>query len=86
MFRTTTVSELRSDLSSLLSTLEDGPLLVLSHSKPKAMLIDPELFENLVERVELLEDLLDGSQAIAEYMENPDVVLDAEEVFSRLGQ
>jgi len=50
------------------------------------MLIDPELFDNLVERVELLEDLLDGRQAIAEYMENPDIVIDAEEVFSRLGQ
>ena len=86
MYRTTTVSELRSDLSSLLATLEDGPLLVLSHSKPKAMLIDPELFSNLIERVELLEDLLDGRQALAEFMENPDVALDAEEVFSRLGQ
>ncbi len=86
MFRTTTVSELRSDLSSLLTSLEDGPLLVLSHSKPKAMLIDPELFDSLVERVELLEDLLDGRQAIAEYMENPDVALDAEEVFERIGQ
>jgi len=86
MFRTTTVSELRSDMSSLLSTLQDGPLLVLSHSKPKAMLIDPELFDNLLERVELLEDLLDGLQAVAEYREDPDVVLDAEEVFSRLGQ
>lgn len=86
MFRTTTVSELRSDLSSLLASLEDGPLLVLSHSKPKAMLIDPEFFDSLVERVELLEDLLDGRQSIAEYIENPDVVLDAEEVFSRIGQ
>ena len=86
MFKTTTVSELRSDLSSLIANLEDGPLLVLSHSKPKAMLIEPELFENLIERVELLEDLLDGRQAIAEYIESPDIALDAEEVFERIGQ
>ena len=85
MFRTTTVTELRSDLSSILANLEDGPLLVLSHSKPKAMLIEPELFDNLIERVELLEDLLDGRQALAEYIQNPDIALDAEEVFEQIG-
>ena len=84
MFRTTTVTQLRSDLSSLLSSLQDGPLLVLSHSKPTAMLIEPELFENLMERVELLEDLLDGRQAIAEYLENPDIAIDAETVFEQI--
>ncbi len=68
MFRTTSVSQLRADLSSLLSNLGEGPLVVLSHSKPKAILIDPELFDNLVERVELLEDLLDGRQAVTEYL------------------
>ncbi|MGD2158828.1 MAG: type II toxin-antitoxin system Phd/YefM family antitoxin [Anaerolineales bacterium] len=86
MFRTATVTELRSDLSSFISSLKDGPLLVLSHSKPKAMMIEPELFENLLDRVELLEDILDGRQAIAEYLENTDVALDAEEVFNRIGQ
>lgn len=86
MLRTTTVTELRSDLSSLIASLEDGPLLVLSHSKPKALLIEPELFDNLLQRVELLEDILDGRQVIAEYIENPDSALDAEEVFERIGQ
>ena len=86
MFRTTTVTELRSDLSSIIANLEDGPLLVLSHSKPKAMLIEPEFFDNLIERVELLEDLLDGRQALSEYIQNPDVAIDAEEVFERMGQ
>ncbi len=86
MFRTTTVTKLRSDLSSIIANLEDGPLLVLSHSKPKAMLIEPELFDNLIKRVELLEDLLDGRQALSEYIQNPDVATDAEEVFERIGQ
>jgi PHD/YefM family antitoxin component YafN of YafNO toxin-antitoxin module len=86
MFRTITVTKLRSDLSSIIANLEDGPLLVLSHSKPKAMLIEPELFDNLIERVELLEDLLDGRQAVSEYIQNPDVALDAEQVFERIGQ
>ncbi len=86
MFRTATVTELRSDLSTFISKLEDGPLLVLSHSKPKAMLIEPELFDNLIERVELLEDLLDGRQVIAEYLEDPEVAINAEEVFERIDQ
>ena len=86
MLRTTTVTKLRSELASLLESLKEGPLLVLSHSKPAAVLIEPELFESLLERVEYLEDLLDGRQAIAEYLEDPTVALDAEEVFERIGQ
>ena len=86
MFRTTTVTQLRSELASLLEGLRDGPLLVLSHSKPAAVLIEPEMFENLLERVEYLEDLLDGRQAIAEYLEDPSVAIDAEEVFDRIGE
>ena len=50
------------------------------------MLIEPELFDNLLQRVELLEDILDGRQVIAEYIENPDSALDAEGVFERIGQ
>jgi prevent-host-death family protein len=86
MFRTTTVTQLRAELASLLESLQDGPLLVLSHSKPAAVLIEPEMFESLLERVEYLEDLMDGRQAIAEYLEDPTVALDAEEVFERVGQ
>ena len=86
MLRTATVTELRSDLSSYISKLDEGPLLVLSHSKPKALLIEPELFDNLIERVELLEDLLDGRQALSEYLEDPEMAVDAEEVFERIDQ
>ena len=85
MLKTASVTELRSDLATYLEGLQDGPLLVLSHSRPAAMLIEPEMFDNLVERVELLEDLLDGRKAIAEYLEDPAVALAAEEVFERLG-
>jgi prevent-host-death family protein len=86
MLKTTTVTKLRSELASLLESLQDGPLLVLSHSKPAAVLIEPELFESLLERVEYLEDLLDGRQAIADYLKDPTAALDAEEVFERIGQ
>jgi prevent-host-death family protein len=85
MLRTTNVSTLRADISSFLRTIEDGPILILSHSKPQAVLIDPELFDSLVEKVELLEDLLDGRRVISAYKTDPDSFLDAEEVFERLG-
>ena len=85
MLRTTNVSNLRNDLSMYLSNLEDGPILVLSHSQPKAVLVDPELFDALVEKVEMLEDLVDGRRALAEYREDPDNVVNGEEVFERLG-
>ena len=85
MIKTTNVSTLRTDLSSFLSDLEDGPVLILSHSRPKAVLVDPELFEALVEKVEFLEDLVDGRRAIAEFRADPDYIVDAEEVFKRLG-
>ena len=86
MLRTATVTELRSELSSYLDSLRDGPLLVLSHSKPAAMLVEPEEFDRILERVEYLEDLIDGRQAVAEYLEDPSVAHDADEVFERLGR
>jgi prevent-host-death family protein len=85
MLQTTSVSELRSALASYLDKLSDGPLVVLSHSQPAAVLVEPAMFDSLMESAELLEDLLDGQRAIGEYLKDPDSVVDAEEVFERLG-
>jgi len=71
-------------MASLLDSLEDGPLLGLSHGKPAAVLVEPEQFRNLIERIEQLEYLLDGRQAVADYKENPGTAVDAEEVFERI--
>lgn len=85
MIRTTNVSNLRSDLSSFLKDLDEGPILILSHSRPAAVLVAPEMFDALIEKIELLEDLVDGRRAIDDYRADPDLVVDAEEVFERLG-
>jgi len=85
MFKTTTVSELRSDLATLIKSLDDGPIVVLSHSRPAAVLVDPELFETLLEKCELIEDFMDGRRVLSEYMRDRTSVVDAEEVFDRLG-
>lgn len=85
VLRTATVTELRAELASYLESVSEGPLLILSHSRPAAVLLEPELFNALVERIELLEDVLDGRRVVSEYQADRGVVVDAEEVFERLG-
>ena len=85
MLRTATVTELRAELSSYLEGLKEGPLLVLSHSRPAAVVLEPEMYEALVDQIELLEDILDGRRVIDEYLEDVSLAVDAEEVFERLG-
>jgi prevent-host-death family protein len=85
MLKTTNVSTLRNELSTFLSELQNGPVLVLSHSTPRAILLDPEVYDSLVERIELLEDLVDGRRAISDFRADPTTAEDAEEVFERLG-
>lgn len=85
MLKTATVSELRDDLSEYIKNLDTGPLLVLSRSRPAAVLIYPDMYDDLVEKLELLEDLVDGRKAISEYLSDKGVAVNAEEVFKRLG-
>lgn len=85
MLKTTTVSELRADLSELIKGLDEGPLLVLSRSRPVAVLVEPEMFDDIIDRFELLEDLVDGRRAVSEYIEDKSIAVDAEGVFERLG-
>jgi len=85
MFRTATVTELRSGLASYLQDLEEGPIIVFSHSRPAAVLLEPDVFDAIMEKCELLEDILDGRRALNEYMKKPGVAVDAEGVFERLG-
>jgi len=85
MLKTTTVTELRSDLSSYINELSDGPVMIMSRSRPAAVLVEPEMFDTLMKECELLEDILDGRRAIAEYLEDHESAVEAEDVFERLG-
>ena len=85
MIKTTTITELRAELATLINGLDEGPVMVLARSHPAAVLIEPEMYDALLEKCELLEDLLDGRRLIAEYMEDQNSGVDAEEVFRRLG-
>ena len=85
MIKTTTITELRAELATLINGLDEGPVMVLSRSRPAAVLIEPEMYDALLKKCELLEDLLDGRRFLAEYMEDRSSGVDAEEVFTRLG-
>lgn len=85
MLRTTNISSFRKGLSKYLNNLEDGPIFIYSHNRPKAVLVYPELFNTLVEKVELLEDLVDGRRAVEDFQKHPDSAVDADDVFTRLG-
>jgi len=85
MLKTTTVTELRSELSAYIGEVREGPVMIMSRSRGAAVLIDPEMFDALLKESELLEDILDGRQALAEYRADRTVAVDAEEVFKRLG-
>ena len=85
MIKTTTITELRSELSSYINELNEGPVMIMSRSRPAAVLVEPEMFNIIMKECELLEDILDGRRAVADYIEDDKSALDAEEVFKRLG-
>ena len=85
MLRTASVSQLRSALSSYIEKAGEGPIGVVSRSQPAAVLLDPQVYEALIENAETLEDILDGRLALDQYAAHPEVAVDAEEVFARLG-
>lgn len=85
MPKVTTVTDLRSKLADYLKDLEGAPLQVLQHSKPAAYILAAKDFEKIIEQLEDLEDIVDGMATLREILEDPDLVVDAEEVFEKLG-
>ena len=85
MAKVTTVTELRSNLSNYLKDLEGAPLQVLQRSKPTAYILAAKDFEKIIEHLGDLEDIVDGISTLQEILEDPDNLVDAEEVFGKLG-
>lgn len=84
MYKTTSVTDLRHNLSETIDSLgKDEALLVVRHSKSAAYLVSPEFFEGLLERLEDLADIRDMEAAVHDYHQGE--AIDGEEVFDRLG-
>lgn len=57
------ISELRQRQNELLARLSDGPLLLTQYSKPAAVLVKPELWNQLIEELDELEDTVAALKA-----------------------
>ncbi len=66
--RTELVTTLKRQATELLSAIERDrePILITQHGLPSAYLIDFESFEQMQQRMHLLEGIARGEQAIAE--------------------
>ncbi len=51
------ISELHTDTSKWVEAAQSGPLYILRHGQPKAVLIGIDAFEELIDRVQLKADL-----------------------------
>ena len=62
-----TVSELKTHLASVVAQLETAsvPIYVTQHGKPKAVLVQYDEYEALLEKLDDLEDILAMQQALA---------------------
>jgi prevent-host-death family protein len=84
MYKSTSITELRENLSETIDSLERyQALLVVRHSKRAAYLVSIEFFEGLLEQIEDLVDTIDMEKAIHDYRQGE--AINAEDVFDKLG-
>jgi len=70
--KTVSVTELKRNLSVILSQAGDDPVAVLNHNKPEAYLLSAAYYERLLERLEDLED----ARLVRERSDGPFVEVD----------
>ncbi|WP_243312119.1 type II toxin-antitoxin system Phd/YefM family antitoxin [Fundidesulfovibrio agrisoli] len=70
--KTVSVTELKRNLSAILSEAGDDPVAVLNHNKPEAYLLSAAYYERLLERLEDLED----ARLVRERADGPFVEVD----------
>lgn len=66
--KTHLVTTLKRKATKILAELEEHrtPILITEHGKPSAYLVDVETFENLQQRLKILEGIARGEKAIQE--------------------
>jgi prevent-host-death family protein len=52
-----TITGARADLAKTIKRAKKGPIKITSHGEPQAVLVDPSLFEKMLEALEDAEDL-----------------------------
>ena len=82
--RTVGVSELRARQKEILSQLAAGPIVLSQHSQPKAVLVDVELWNRLLEELADLQDAHIAMERLAEARGDPSSVQSLEDVEAEL--
>jgi len=65
------ISDLRHAQAGVLNRLSGGPILLTQRGKAAAVLVDPVQWNQLLERLEDLQDAVDGLEALAAYRKDP---------------
>ncbi len=65
------ISELRHAQAQVIGRLTDGPIVLTQRGKAAAVLVEPSLWNRLLERLEDLDDAVEGLKALAEYNADP---------------
>ena len=82
--KTLPVSDLRFKQAELLDELPAGPVLLTRQGKAAAVLVDPDQWNALLERLELLDDSVTALQAKIELLEGGDDTLSWDSVRAEL--
>lgn len=80
--QTSPLSDLSKRPGEVLALIEKGPVLLLSRSTPAGLLIQPEQWNRIIQRLELLEDLQEARRVLAD--ETPTV--SSEEMRTRMAE
>ena len=65
------ISDARENLSAAVSDSRKRPVRILKHGKPVAILINPSMYEKLLDSMEELEDIAAFDEALAD--KNPGI-------------
>ncbi len=62
---TISISDARAELSEAISKAKKKPVTISRHGKPIAVLVNPSMYEKLVEAMEELEDIEDFDSSVS---------------------
>ena len=78
------ITQMRSRQNELLAQLQQGPILLTQHSRPAAMLIDPERWNQLMAELEDLSDSVVALEAKIELLTGQDETISLAEFETEL--
>ena len=55
--QTAPISDMRKDQDAVLSMMANGPVILMARSRPKAVIVDPDEWNAIAQRLKMLETL-----------------------------